>query len=280
MVCAARPHAADRHDRTLVGWTGDPDTRETTTGTLMPSKASPITTDRAQAPPFGCVWAQKLRIPAPRPGRITRNAVVNRLRSASVPVVTIVAPAGYGKTTALTQWAIRDERPFAWVTLDERDDDPIVLLRHVAAALDGLHASGAFGGESLAIARGFAVGRRRAPKLASALASLESPCVLVLDRSSCLRSKALADVVSALAEHVPDGSTLVLAGRSSPPVPVAALRASGRLLEIGPAVLALSEGEAEALLEASGVELSHEQVASLVGRTEGWAAGLYLAALA
>ena len=76
------------------------------------------------------------------------------------------------------------------------------------------------------------------------------------------------------------GSTLVLSGRVPPPFSLAQVRGSGRLLEIGPAVLALSHREAEALLEASGVDLSHEQVATLVRRTAGWAAGLYLAALA
>ena len=251
------------------------------TGILkLPATISPaVTVDRPKAPLFGCLWA-KVRTPAPRPGSITRTAFVNRLRSArSASLVAVVAPAGYGKTTALAQWANRDERPFAWVTLDERDDDPIVLLRHVAAALDGCSTLAPAVVRALR-SPGGSVWTSAFPKLASALAAIESPCVLVLDRSSCLRSKASADVVSVLAEHVPDGSTLVLSGRVPPPFSLAQCGRSGRLLEIGPAVLALSHREAEALLEASGVDLSHEQVATLVRRTAGWAAGLYLAALA
>src|SRR4029077_9135851 len=79
----------------------------------------------------------KLRVPAPRPGSVRRTALVNRLRAArGAPVVTVVAPAGYGKTTLLAQWVEREERPCAWVSVDERDDDPFVLLRHLIAALD------------------------------------------------------------------------------------------------------------------------------------------------
>src|SRR5215813_1993103 len=75
------------------------------------------------------------KLPEPRPGCVKRTALVNRLRASRAPVVTIVAPAGYGKTTVLAQWMERDARPWAWVTIDERDDDPILLLHAVAAAL-------------------------------------------------------------------------------------------------------------------------------------------------
>src|SRR5436190_5064749 len=78
----------------------------------------------------------KVQVPALRPGMVSRTVLVNRLRATTTtPVVTLVAPAGYGKTTLLSQWAQRDSRTFAWVTLDERDNDPVVLLRHIAAAL-------------------------------------------------------------------------------------------------------------------------------------------------
>src|SRR5207237_10235961 len=78
----------------------------------------------------------KVQVPALRPGMVSRTVLVNKLRATTtIPVATVVAPAGYGKTTLLSQWAERDSRPFAWVTLDERDNDPVVLLRHIAAAL-------------------------------------------------------------------------------------------------------------------------------------------------
>ena len=79
----------------------------------------------------------KIRVPVPAAGTVSRTALVNRLRAAGAfPLVLVVAPAGYGKTTLLSQWAHRDVRPFAWVSLDEGDDDPVTLLQHVAAALD------------------------------------------------------------------------------------------------------------------------------------------------
>ena len=277
VVYAAHSPPVERHGRTLVRPGGRGDTR-----TVVP-RADGLPhlpqTLPAQDAAFDCVDA-KLRIPAPRPGSVTRTALVNRLRAAhTVPVVAVVAPAGYGKTTVLAQWADRDERPFGWVTLDERDNDPIVLLRHVAAALDGCAPLTPSTLQALR-SPGDSVWTTAVPRVASALASVESPHVLVLDRSSRLRSKESAEVVSVLAEHIGEGSTLVLSGRVQPPLPVAALRARGLLFEVGPELLALNRREAEALLEASGVELSDEQVATLLRCTEGWAAGLYLAALA
>jgi LuxR family transcriptional regulator, maltose regulon positive regulatory protein len=215
-----------------------------------------------------------------RPGSVPRTALVNRLRAAqSVPVIAMVAPAGYGKTTALAQWSERDRRPFAWISIDGRDNDPAVLLRHLAAALDGCEPLDPTVLRALR-APGEQLWTSAVPRLASALASLESPVVVVLDDAACLRSKESADLLAVLAQHIGDGSTLALSGRMLPPLPIAQLRASGRLLEIGTDLLALSCREAEALLRASDVQLSDEHVAALVERTEGWAAGLYLAALA
>src|SRR3954469_11769038 len=77
----------------------------------------------------------KVQVPDLRPGMVSRTALVNRLRATAIPVTTVVAPAGYGKTTLLSQWAARESRAFAWVTVDDRDNDPVVLLRHIAAAL-------------------------------------------------------------------------------------------------------------------------------------------------
>src|SRR6185312_1315864 len=89
----------------------------------------------AEARPFDFLES-RIQVPAPRTGTVSRTGLVNRLRaSTSAAVATVVAPAGYGKTTLLAQWAARDNRRFAWVTVDDRDNDPVVLLRHVAAAL-------------------------------------------------------------------------------------------------------------------------------------------------
>ncbi|MFL5933043.1 MAG: LuxR C-terminal-related transcriptional regulator [Gaiellaceae bacterium] len=220
----------------------------------------------------------KIQVPALRAGTVSRTALVNRLRvTTSAAAATVVAPAGYGKTTLLAQWAARDDRSFAWVTLDERDNDPIVLLRHIAAALeideplqarvlDALERPGA------------SVWTRALPRLAREL-SERGPIVLVLDDFNVLRSRPSLEVISALVDDEGERSLLVIAARTPPRLALAQLRASGRLLELGPADLAMTNREAELLLRESGVRLSAERTAELVEQCEGWPAALYLAAL-
>jgi ATP/maltotriose-dependent transcriptional regulator MalT len=117
------------------------------------------------------------------------------------------------------------------------------------------------------------------PRLCTAFASVIVPVVLILDDVHLLHNSECRAALSVLADHVPAGSRLVLAGRTEPPVRVARLRAEGRLAEIGPGDLSLTVGEAASLLHAAEVVLSEEDVADLHRRTEGWPAGLYLAAL-
>lgn len=227
---------------------------------------------------FGLLEA-KLDVPAARAGSVPRTGLVNRLRAASVSVVTVVAPGGYGKTTVLGQWARRDIRPFAWVAVEDEDNDPVVLLRYVTAALDGVEPVDVRLVDALMPPRPF-VHSVAAPRLTAALSSAGQPLVLVLDDVHLLQSSDSADAVAALAEHVPGGSTLVLAGRDLPPLPIARLRAAGRVYEVGVEELALSPREGKLLLREAGLEFPDEDVAQVVDRTEGWAAGLSLAALA
>jgi LuxR family maltose regulon positive regulatory protein len=196
----------------------------------------------------------------------------------SRPIVSVVAPAGYGKTTLLSQWAERGGPAFAWVSVDERDNDPKVLLSYVAAALDrvapvdpGVFAALASPASSVP---GAVV-----PRLGSAFASMTVPVVLVVDDVHLLSNRESRAALSVLADHVPAGSRLVLAGRDEPPLRLGWLRAARRIVEIGPGDLSLSRAEAESLLDAAGVRLGRADVAALHRRTEGWPVGLYLAAL-
>ena len=210
----------------------------------------------------------KLAVPAVRPGIVARPGLVNRLRAATgQQLLTVVAPAGYGKSTLLSQWAERDERAFAWVSLDERDDDPSVLLRYVAAALER------------ADAFEDAVLDARLSTVATAIARAAVPFVLVLDDVHRVGSQEATDAIATLARHVPEGSALALAGRALPELPVPRERAAGRLLEFGADELALSRREAQLLLSGARVELDDADLTELTMRTEGWAAGLHLAAL-
>jgi len=225
------------------------------------------------------ILESKIHVPPLLAGTVSRTALVNRLRAAGAfPLVLVVAPAGYGKTTLLSQWAHRDARPFAWVSIDESDNDPVEFLRHVAATLDRVEPIPASVLEPLRL-DGKSLWKRALPRLAEAITSRKSPFVLALDGADLLTRDSIS-VVAALVEHIPAGSMIVLSGRVLPKLPVAALRAGGPLLELGPFELGLSRREAEMLLRAAQVELADEEITELVERTEGWAAGLYLAALA
>src|SRR5690242_4333573 len=141
--------------------------------------------------PFA-VFEAKLAIPEPRPGAVSRVGLVNRLRTERSRLMTVIAAAGYGKTTLLAQWAARDERPFAWVSLDGRDRDPIVLLRHLGAALHRV--SPLERPLVVALTRpGPSVWAEAAPRLAAAMASCTRPFVLVLDGADALHGREAHD---------------------------------------------------------------------------------------
>jgi len=229
-------------------------------------------------PAFELIAAKLLR-PSVRPGTIRRPSLIERLaRSDDRPIVSVVAPAGYGKTTLLAQWAQFTGQAFAWVSVDEKDNDPKVLLTYVADALDAVEPISERVFDALA-SPGSSVPGSVVPRLGSALAAMSSPVVLVLDDVHLLHDSECRAALSVLADHVPGGSRLVLAGRAEPPLRVARLRAEGKILEIGPGDLTLTHEEASALLRAAGVTLGEDEAAELHRRTEGWPAGLYLAAL-
>jgi LuxR family maltose regulon positive regulatory protein len=192
--------------------------------------------------------------------------------------VAVFAGPGYGKTTLVAQWADADERPFAWVSLDERDNDPVVLLTYIAAALDRVEpiSPGVF--EALS-SPGAGIETVAVPRLAAALSTITIPFVLLLDDVHVLRDRACLDAIAALVAHLPGRSQIVLAGRVEPDLPLARPRAQREALDIGAVDLAFEAGEADVMLRATGVQLPEPDVVALVERTEGWPIGLYLAAL-
>ena len=227
--------------------------------------------------PFDLVEV-KLAAPLARPGTVAKADVITRLCRSSLPFVAVVAPAGYGKTTLLARWAEADSRPFAWVALDGRDDDAVVFLRYIAAAIHGVEPipTEVFDALSGPGGSGWAL---RVPRVGGALAGLESPLVLVLDDLHTVANPSCLDVLAELFRYVPEGSQIAIASREEPPLPLARWRAQGSVHEIGVTDLRLNEEEAESLLEAAGVELDAGELSELTERTEGWPAGLYLTAL-
>ena len=246
--------------------------------TVITSREQAGRSQHTGVPPFELV-VSKLRRPSGRPGTVRRSLLIERLaRGDPRPVVRVVAPAGYGKTTLLAQWAERSDKAFAWVSLDERDNDPRVLLTYVAEALNAVEPIGQRVFDALA-SSGSSVPDAIVPALGFGFSSMTSPVVLVLDNVHVLYDPDCLVALSVLADHVPAGSRLVLAGRDALPLRIARLRAGSRILEIGPRDLALTHEEASSLLHNAGVSVSEDDVAELHWQAEGWPAGLYLAAL-
>jgi LuxR family maltose regulon positive regulatory protein len=220
----------------------------------------------------------KLAPPSTRPGTVAKAGVIEGLCASREPLVTVIAPAGYGKTTILARWAEADPRPFAWVALDSRDDDPVVLLRYVAGAMHRLEPLPPEVFEALSGAGGSGWTKRVA-RLGNALASREQPFVLALDDLHSLAHPSCSDALAELARSIPEGSKVALASREEPSLPLGRWRAQGWVREIGPEELRFDGREAGELLRSAGIELDEGEVDELTQRTEGWAAGLYLAAL-
>jgi LuxR family maltose regulon positive regulatory protein len=221
----------------------------------------------------------KLSRPPVRPGTIRRSELIDRLsQNDGRRIVSVAAPAGYGKTTLLSQWAEASDEIFAWLSVNEEDNDPKVLLTYIAEALNAVEPVSRRVFDALADPASSVPGSV-VPRLGSALSSVHVPVTLVLDDVHLLHNSECRAALSVLADHVPAGSRLVLAGRAAPPLRTARLRAEGRILEISPPDLALTRLEASSLLHGAGVGLSDDQVAELHRQTEGWPAGLYLAVL-
>jgi len=226
-------------------------------------------------PPLELVEA-KLHPPWARQGIVPRTELVDRLVAAHPRLICVVAPPGYGKTTLLAQWAQRNQRRVAWISVDDHDNDPAVLLAYLAAALNRIEPIDPDVLQSLP--RPGVAAATVVPRLAAEVSSMAEPVWLVLDHVELLSNQECLDAVAELAVRLPEGSCLALASRSRPPLP---MRARGdRALEVGVAELAMGTSEARRLLEGAEVELPDADVDELVGRTEGWPVGLYLAALA
>ena len=221
----------------------------------------------------------KRRVPALRPGLVSRSELIGRLRAAEGDVIAVAAPAGYGKSTLLAEWAAADERPVAWLTLDASDDDPGLLVTYLSLALDEIEPVGA------AVVADFWGKAPPVPpvalsRFARMLAERRTPLLLVLDDVHELHAPEALDVLAILVASLPAGSSLALVGRSMPPLPFGRMRVKRTVVEVGPPDLALTGTQAATMFSGLGLRLTTAEVATLVERTEGWPAGLYLAALA
>src|SRR6478672_3755956 len=246
--------------------------------------------DPSVAPPPGAAMsgqdvllATKLHVPRPQPGFVPRPRLVEALgEGLARGRVLVCAPAGFGKTVLLADWARGGGRPVAWLGLDGGDSDPARFWRYAVAALEGAR-PGLAGRVSPLLGpplpRSF---EGLVTALVNELAADPGPdgALLVLDDYHLVDSGPVHESVALLLENLPPGLRVVVSSRASPPLPLARLRARGQLAELRAADLRFTPEEAAALLgEAAGPGLPGTAVAALVARTEGWAAGLQLAGL-
>jgi LuxR family transcriptional regulator, maltose regulon positive regulatory protein len=219
----------------------------------------------------------KFRAPATRAGVVARTTLLDRLFASDEPLITVVAPPGYGKTTLLAQWAERLGPRAAWVSCEKTDNDPVAFWTAVITALDQIAPVSPAASQLLATSGG---GVDVIPSLVSTFGTIRGPLVLVLDHAEAVTSRECQTSIAEFALRVPEGWRLAMASRDPIPIPTAQLRMQGRIVEIGTTELAMARNEASELVRAAGVELADSRMDELLQRTEGWPAGLYLAALA
>ena len=203
--------------------------------------------------------------------------MVERLTSWNAPVIGVVAPPGYGKTTLLAQWAERRAPHVAWVSCERADNDPAALWHAVATAINAAAPVGPAPARVLAARGG---GIDVVPAFVAAIGAVGTPMTIVLDHVEHITGKESHAALAEFCLRVLPGWQLAMASREPLPLPTARLRAEGRILELGPTDLAMSADEAAALLTGAGVPPDAETTKALVRTTEGWPVGLYLAALA
>jgi len=212
---------------------------------------------------------------------IQRGDLLGRLDSGLTKKLTLVtAPTGYGKTTLVGMWIASHDFPSAWVTLDENDNDPTRFWTYVVTALRTFEPALGKTTLSALMAPQPPTFQTLLPPLINEIAGLKAPWMLVLDEYHAIASAEINDGLSFLIQHLPEGLHLVLISRNEPSFPLGILRARGEMMEVTTDDLRFDESETQAFLhEALSAELPSASVARLQERTEGWAAGLRLAAL-
>ena len=234
----------------------------------VPAAAQPVTSGGQ---------LERSGVPTARDRQVPRTNLIDRLMSSQEPVISVVAPPGYGKTTLLAQWAERLGPRVAWVSCERSDNDPVALWTGILSALNRIEPVGA---DALPLLAGSGGGVDVVPRLVASIGMMRPPVTVVLDHLELITSRQCKSSITEFAFRVPAGWRLVLASRDATPLPLSRLRVGRRIVEIGIDQLAMTHTEAAVLLRQAGAAVSSAETDELVRRTEGWPAGLYLAALA
>ncbi|OGO35482.1 MAG: hypothetical protein A2W35_21210 [Chloroflexi bacterium RBG_16_57_11] len=223
----------------------------------------------------------KLLIPPLRLNRVSRPRLIERINNGlDKPLILISAPAGYGKTTLVSSWLHETEIPSAWILLDEQDNDPIRFLQNLIEAINKISPAIESGLKSPLQGMGPAPYDALLHIFYNEITSRSAPFILVLDDFHVIHSQHILDLLALLLEHMPPQMHLVLLTRTDPSLPLSRLRARNQLAEIRAEQLRFSNKEIAIFLnEVMGLRLTANDIAAMEARTEGWIAGLQLAAL-
>jgi LuxR family maltose regulon positive regulatory protein len=225
--------------------------------------------------------ATKLYAPTTRTNLVTRLRLTARLdEGVRGKLILVCAPAGFGKSTLLSEWVLGSELPVGWLSLDEGDNDPARFLSYMIAAIRTVEAD--IGERALSLLRSSQLVPTQVvlTMLVNELAAVPHDLALILDDYHLIENEAVHTALAFLLEHLPPQTHLVIASRTDPPLPLTRLLAGGQLTKLTASDLRFTSEEAGAFLtEAMGLELSAEEVTTLEEHTEGWIAGLQLAAL-
>lgn len=244
----------------------------------MPGVAARSEADEARF----VVVQTKVSVPEPRPRALPRPQVVELLEQGLAAKMTLVcAPTGWGKTSALAEWAAgHREARFAWVSLDPGDDDSLQLWRYVVSAIAAFEPSLADTAQRRLRSPVVSISDEILPVLVNSLVEVTQPLVLVLDDFHVITRPEIHDQLGYLLDRVPRDVHLVIATRTDRGLRLGRLRAMGDLIELRHDQLRFSDAEAAHLLnDVHRLDLAPTEVAAVQGRTEGWVAGLNLAAL-
>lgn len=272
----ANHHDPDSPQPAAPGGASSPDDKHMESGAVAPDE-----TPSAQ-PKFDLLVATKMRIPRPRAQLVSRVHLFTQLEQGIQGSLTLIsAPVGFGKTTLLVQWLSANQRPVGWLSLEPEDNQPTRFLNYLIAALQKLDAE--IGSTSLPPLRS-----PQPPALESILtllaneiaASQVEPLLLVLDDYHVITAEAIHHAIIFLLEHLPAQLRLIMLTRADPLLPLARLRARGQLTELRAHDLRFDLSEASTFLyDVMNVNMTVDDIRLLEQRTEGWVAGLQLAAL-
>lgn len=225
--------------------------------------------------------ATKLYIPPPRPGAVIRRRLYERLNEGLRHKLTLIsAPAGFGKTTLVSEWAAGGQPPVAWLSLDTGDNVSTRFLVYLISALQTIKPNMGTGMMAeLQLPQPPAIEAILAV-LINEIATISDDFVLVLDDYHLIGAQPVDQTLDFLLDHMPPQMHLIVATREDPQLPLARYRARGQLIELRASDLRFTSAEAaEFLNQMMGLNLSAEDITALKARTEGWIAGLQLAAL-